>query len=237
MGRLRPCPTLPAPSARPGCRPARSGFFCARVRVVDLDLATLALAHGRTRMAPGTVALPTDTGIVQHRPDGVRADVGQPIRCAPQGTLQRVQRPGRRPIAVAIWRASELGQDPFALGWAYSTGSGAPLCLGSIAASPTWLNRVTHWVIESPTARPTSRAASVYERPALAASSARARATDAAGALWLRANRSRAPRSDLVNARSGSFFVRLTPALLGQLLETAPEIYRILDRHSNSAVK
>src|SRR5579859_3105866 len=65
-------------------------FFCARVRVVDLDLATLAFAHGRTRMAPGPVALPTDTRLVQHGPDGVRAHVRQAIRCAPQGTLQRV---------------------------------------------------------------------------------------------------------------------------------------------------
>src|SRR6266581_2802903 len=119
----------------------------------------------------------------------------------------------------------------------YSTGGGAPLRLGSTAASPTWLKRVTHSAIESPTARPTSCAASVYELPVLTASSARARATDAAGALWLRANRSRAPRSELVNGRSGSFFVRVTPALLGQLLETAPEVYRILDHFGNSAVK
>src|SRR6266851_6770603 len=118
MGRLRPCPTLPAPSARPGCRPARSSFFCARVRVVDLDLATLALAHRRTRMAPGPVALPTDTRIVQNGPDRVRADVRQTMRCTPQGTLQRVQRPGRRAIPLAIWRAPKLVQDPIAFGWA-----------------------------------------------------------------------------------------------------------------------
>src|SRR5260370_35912547 len=107
MGRLRPCPTLPAPSARPGCRPARSSFFCARVRVVDLDLAPLALAHGRTGVAPRPVALPTDTRIVQDRPDRVRADVRQTIRCEPQGTLQRVQRPGCRAILFAIRRAAE----------------------------------------------------------------------------------------------------------------------------------
>src|SRR6266851_7901016 len=112
MGRLRPCPTRPAPSARPGCRPARSNFFCARVRVVDLDLATLALAHGRTGVAPGPVALPTDTRIVQDGPDCVRADVRQTIRCAPQGTLQRVQRPRRRAILLALRRASEFAQDP-----------------------------------------------------------------------------------------------------------------------------
>src|SRR6266851_356454 len=107
MGRLRPCPTRPAPSARPGCRPARSSFFCARVRVVYLDLAPLALAHGRTGVAPGPVALPTDTRIVQDRPDRVRADARQAIRCPPQGTLQRVQRPRRGAIPLAIRRASE----------------------------------------------------------------------------------------------------------------------------------
>jgi len=92
------------------------------------------------------------------------------------------------------------------------------------------LNRVTHSAIESPTARPTSRAASVYELPAFTASKARDRVTDAAGALWLRANRSSALRSELVNGRSGSFLIELTPALLGQLLETAPEVYRIIGR-------
>jgi hypothetical protein len=111
----------------------------------------------------------------------------------------------------------------------YSTGGAPPPCLGTIAPSPTWLKRATHCAIESPTARPTSCAASVYELPALTASIARARATDAAGALWLRANRSRALRSELVNGRSGSFLIELTPALLGQLLETAPEVYRIID--------
>jgi hypothetical protein len=71
----------------------------------------------------------------------------------------------------------------------------------------------------------------------LAARAVFARATDAAGALWLRANRSRAPRSELVNGRSGSFFVRVTPALLGQMLDTAPEVYRIPDHFGKSAVK
>src|SRR5215831_11392577 len=71
-------------------------------------------------------------------------------------------------------------------------------------------------------------AASVCELPSLTASSARARATESAGALWLRANCSRARRSELVRARSGSFFVRLTNALLGQYFETAPEVYRIM---------
>src|ERR1700694_419909 len=118
MGRLRPCPTLSAPSARPGCRPARSSFFCARVRVVYHDVAALALADGRTGVAPGPVALPTDTSIVQDGPDRVRDTVRQTIRCAPQGTLQRVQRPGCSAILLAIRRASEFAQDPIAFGWA-----------------------------------------------------------------------------------------------------------------------
>jgi hypothetical protein len=57
-------------------------FFCARVRVVDLDLATFALADDRPCVAPGPIALPTDAGIVQDGPDRVRADVRQAIRCA-----------------------------------------------------------------------------------------------------------------------------------------------------------
>jgi hypothetical protein len=64
--------------------------------------------------------------------------------------------------------------------------------------------------------------------PSLTASRARARATDNAGALWLRANCSKARRSEFVNGRSGSFLGRLTTALLGQFVETAPEVYRIL---------
>src|SRR6266853_664471 len=119
----------------------------------------------------------------------------------------------------------------------YSTGGAPPPCLGSTAASPSWLKRATHCAIESPTARPTSRAASVYELPSLTASSARARATDAAGALWLRANRSSALRSGLVKGRSGSFWTELTPALLGQLFEPAPEVYRILGHHGKVRLK
>jgi len=97
------------------------------------------------------------------------------------------------------------------------------------------LKRATHWAIESPTARPTTCAASVYELPSLTASSARALATDKAGALWLRANCSSARRSDADNERSG-FFWRTT-ALLGQCIETAPEVYRIIDHHGKPGVK
>src|SRR6266536_443869 len=105
---------------------------------------------------------------------------------------------------------------------------GRPPGYRSTAARPTRLKPATHIATESPSARPTRRAASVYELPSLTASSARARATDSAGALWLRANCSRARRSEFVNGRSGSFFVRLTTALLGQCFETAPEVYRIM---------
>ena len=81
------CPIPPTPSAPPRCRPARSAFFRAGVRVLDLDLATFALANGHAGLAPGPVALPGDAGVVQHRPDRVRADLWQTIRCAPQSTL------------------------------------------------------------------------------------------------------------------------------------------------------
>jgi hypothetical protein len=64
---------------------------------------------------------------------------------------------------------------------------------------------------------------------------ARARVTDKAGALWLRANCSSARRSGLVNRRSGCFW-RLT-ALPGQCIETAPEVYRILRRDGKPGVK
>src|SRR6266567_6114047 len=46
----------------------------------------------------------------------------------------------------------------------YWVGGRPPGCR-STAPNPTWLNRVTHCAIESPTARPTSCAASVYEAP------------------------------------------------------------------------
>src|SRR4029453_13634289 len=105
---------------------------------------------------------------------------------------------------------------------------GRPPAWRSTAARPSWLNRLTHAATESPRARPRRWAPSVYELPALTASRARARATDNAGALWLRANCSTARRSEFVNGRSGSFLGRLTTALLGQCFKTAPEVYRIL---------
>src|SRR6266498_3406714 len=114
---------------------------------------------------------------------------------------------------------------------------GRPPAWRSTAARPSWLNRATHVATESPSSRPTRWAASVYELPSLTASSARARATDNAGALWLRANCSSERRSELVSGRSGSFFVRLTTALLGQFLETAPEVYRILPHFGEPGVK
>src|SRR5260221_161213 len=83
--------TPPNPCVPPRCKPARSAFFRAGVRILDFDLATLALADSQPGVAPGPVTLPGDAGIVQHRPDGVRADLGQAIRRAPQGTLQGVQ--------------------------------------------------------------------------------------------------------------------------------------------------
>jgi hypothetical protein len=114
----------------------------------------------------------------------------------------------------------------------YRTGAPPPR-LGSTAANPTWLKRLTHCATESPTRRPTTCAASVYELPELTANRARARATAAAGALWLRATRSRAVRSELVNGRRGSFLRRLTPALLGQCFGAAPEVYRMLTHYGN----
>src|SRR5437762_1715607 len=78
---LRPSPTRLGPCARPGCRPARSSFFRAGIRVVDFDFATLALADGHTGFAPGPVLLPADAGVVEHSPDRVRTDLGQAIRC------------------------------------------------------------------------------------------------------------------------------------------------------------
>src|SRR5438094_408795 len=99
----------------PRYRPARSAFFRAGVRILDFDFATLALADGHAGLAPRPVALPGDAGIVQHRPDGVRTDVGQSIRCAPQGALQGIQGPGRGSISLAIRWAPKLLQDPIAV--------------------------------------------------------------------------------------------------------------------------
>src|SRR5215471_12419836 len=87
----------------------------------------------------------------------------------------------------------------------YWVGGRPPACR-STAASPTWLKRATHFAMESPTDRPATCAAWVYEQPSLTASSARALSTESAGALWLRANCSSARRSGLVSGRSGSFW-------------------------------
>ena len=116
----------------------------------------------------------------------------------------------------------------------YSVGGRPPGCR-STAARPSSLKRATQTAIESPTERPTNRAASVYVAPSLTASSARALSTDNAGALWLRDNCSSARRSALLNGRSGSFC--RTTALLGQYIETAPEVYRMTVFHGKSGVK
>jgi hypothetical protein len=90
-------------------------FFCDSIRIVDLDLdhhsATLATPHGRTRLAPAPIALPTQASLVQDAPDRVAADEGQAIRGATQSALQRGQRPGGGAIALAVRRSVELGQD------------------------------------------------------------------------------------------------------------------------------
>src|SRR5437879_13869473 len=59
-GQLRPCPTPPNPCVPPRCKPARSAFFRAGVRILDFDLATLALADSQPGVAPGPVTLPGD---------------------------------------------------------------------------------------------------------------------------------------------------------------------------------
>jgi nucleotide-binding universal stress UspA family protein len=212
---------LPDPCVPPRCRPARSSFFRAGVRIVDLDLAPFALADDLASLAPGPVALPGDTCVVEHRPDSVVLTLGKPsgarrrARCKvfndQVAVPSRLRSGGRRNSARIRLRSS----GPYRVG-------GRPPACRSTAARPTWLNRVTHAATESPRARPKSWAAAVYELPSLTASSARARATDNAGALRLRANCSNDRRSELVSGRSGCFLVRLTTALLGQSLETAP---------------
>ena len=60
---------------------------------------------------------------------------------------------------------------------------GPPPCRGSMAASPSRLNRATSSPTASPERRPTRRAASVYEQPSATARRARARVTIPAGAV------------------------------------------------------
>src|SRR5207245_9571434 len=93
----------------------------------------------------------------------------------------------------------------------YWIGGRPPACR-STAARPTWLNRATHAATESPRARPTSSAASVYELPWLTASSERARPPDKAGALWLRGNCSSDRPYELVGGRRELFLVCFTTA-------------------------
>ncbi|MBV9595404.1 MAG: hypothetical protein JOZ87_00980 [Chloroflexi bacterium] len=87
--------------------------------------------------------------------------------------------------------------------------------------------------LTNPERRALEQLARSQSAPAL--SVARARATDKAGALWLRANCSSARRSEADNRRSGSFW-RMT-ALLGQCIGTAPEVYRIIAHHGKPGVK
>src|SRR5437868_4697511 len=117
MDRLHPCHTRLTLRVPPRVSPSRSGFFRAGVRVVHFDLAPLALAYGLAGLAPGPVALPRDAGVVQHRPNDVRADLRQAIRCTPQRTLQSVQRPRCRPISLTVRWSSKLGQNPVTLLW------------------------------------------------------------------------------------------------------------------------
>src|SRR5438477_2160132 len=84
MDRLRPCPTPPNGCVRTRCRPTRSVFFRAGVRILNLGLAVLALADGQPGFAPGPVVLPSDARVVQYRPDGVRAhfSASRPVHAA-----------------------------------------------------------------------------------------------------------------------------------------------------------
>jgi len=90
---------------------------------------------------------------------------------------------------------------------------GPPPCRGSMAASPSRLNRATSSPTASPERRPTRRAASVYEQPSATARRARARVTIPAGALVARPNCSRLDRSPSVRLRNGSFRRRLIARL------------------------
>src|SRR4029077_7309651 len=67
------------PEPRSGCTLARSAPFYRRVRIVDLDLAVLAPPLRQPGVAPRSVALPAQIGLVQHAPDGVRADLEEPV--------------------------------------------------------------------------------------------------------------------------------------------------------------
>src|SRR5216683_4427608 len=98
-----------------GVRLLDEHFFWRGIRIVDLhldhDSATLTASFGLASVAPAPIALPTQAGLAQNAPDRIRADEGQPIRGAAQGALERRQRPGGRPVALALWRSVEFAQD------------------------------------------------------------------------------------------------------------------------------
>src|SRR6266480_681777 len=129
------------PAAPSGYTPARSAPFYGRVRIVNLDLAVLAPPSCQSRVAPRSVALPAQVGLVQHTPDGVRADLGEPILGAPQRLLERRQRPGRGLVPLPIRRPLDFGQDPLPFGGAVRHSQATPMA---------WLDRRQPLLIEPP---------------------------------------------------------------------------------------
>jgi hypothetical protein len=115
MAQLRLVSRCSSPTIHRSDKRARSSFFPLGLGIGHLDHPCFALALHGPGLAPRAVLLPGPTGVVQHAPNGIGADVGQPIRCFSQCSLQGRERPGGRPILFSVGRSLKLSQDAFPL--------------------------------------------------------------------------------------------------------------------------
>src|SRR3712207_4850183 len=102
MVRLHLDTTPPAPAAHPRDTLVQSSFFGLRIRVGDLHDPTFTFAQGLPGRTPGAALLPTPARVVEHTPDSIGADLREPVRRAPQRSLEGRERPGRGPIHCTI---------------------------------------------------------------------------------------------------------------------------------------
>lgn len=198
-------PALPATAVllgrqHPRFRQARSGFFRCGIRVGDRHGPALALADRGSCLAPATIPIPGEPGIVENAPDGVGAHSWQPVRCPAERAVEGRERPGGRLVPVRC--PPHFPQDALLLGPRVALGlpPPCPVCEGCEPLPIEASNQLPDGVATPPaTAR-----------------SALARATMAAGSAWVRLTRSRSWRCWAVRGRSGSFWRRVTRRLHGR---------------------
>src|SRR4051812_26348115 len=98
---------------------------------------------------------------MQRAPDRIRADLGQPVLCLTQGSLQQAQGPRRRAVLLALGRAGPFGQNALLRVSPIADPRAPSVAGGRTATSPSRLKRLTQAERVSVCRRPTWWAAAV----------------------------------------------------------------------------